>query len=271
MVEAITASPRRPVRIPVMRQLWADAVFIHWETEPVAARAWLPPGVDLDRHAGRAYVGLVGLRIEVALFGLVPVPFLGSFTEVNVRLYSVDRQGRRGIVFCSLDAGRLLPAIVGRAGLGLPYSWAEAASDRHGQTVTYRVARRWPGAAHPKSSFVVRIGDRLPRPSPLEAFLTTRWTMHWSAVGLTWWSAAEHQPWELHSAELESVDDELVQAAGLSSCSTGPVSVLWSRGVRALIGPPRPLGSRLQRSHHAPGKRVGRCSRACRSGWPRLG
>jgi len=36
------------------------------------------------------------------------VPYLGTFLETNVRLYSVDETGRRGVVFLSLDADRAL-------------------------------------------------------------------------------------------------------------------------------------------------------------------
>ena len=36
------------------------------------------------------------------------MPWAGSFLETNVRLYSIDATGRRGIVFLSLDTDRLL-------------------------------------------------------------------------------------------------------------------------------------------------------------------
>jgi uncharacterized protein YqjF (DUF2071 family) len=220
-----------------MRQRWRDVVFIHWETDPDAARAALPAGFGLDQHAGRTYVGLVALQIDV-LLGHHPVPYVGSFPELNVRLYSVDPTGRRGIAFCSMDAGRLLPAVAGRAGYRLPYTWADATVSRQGQAVAYRVERRWPGGRHPGCRFSVRVGGRIARPSPLETFLTARWALHWSAAGRPWWCAVDHPPWALHTAELESIDDDLVQAAGLPT-PAGPVSVLWSPGTRAAIGRPR--------------------------------
>ncbi len=43
---------------------------------------------------------------------------LGSFLETNVRLYSVDGTGRRGVVFLSLDTPRLDVALAARAALG---------------------------------------------------------------------------------------------------------------------------------------------------------
>jgi len=44
--------------------------------------------------------------------------------ETNVRLYSVDGTGRRGVVFLSLDANRLVVIATGRTVFGLPYRWA---------------------------------------------------------------------------------------------------------------------------------------------------
>jgi uncharacterized protein YqjF (DUF2071 family) len=235
--EPITPDPPRRVRVPLLRQSWLDVVFLHWETDPVTARDRLPAGVDLDLFDGRAYVGLVALTMDVALGG-APLPFVDSFPELNVRLYTVDRHGRRGIAFCSMDAGRLLPAVAGRWGYGLPYRRADAAVSRRGPTVSYDLRRRWPGEDHPRSRFTVRVGDRLDRPGPLEDFLTARWVLHWSAARRSWWCPVDHPRWALHRATLESLDDQLVDDAGLP-VSGGPVSVLYSPGTRSRIGAPR--------------------------------
>ena len=224
-----------------MRQSWRDVVFLHWETDPESAQRWLPDGTHLDLHHGRTFVGLIGLRIQTALLGLVPVPHLGSFDEVNVRVYSVDDQGRRGTVFCSLDAERLLPVLAARSGYRLPYMWSVVRVDHHRQELSYSVCRRWPGADHPTTAFSVLIGERLAAPTASEHFVTARWAMHWRWAGRTMWCSVAHEPWPLHAAELLSFDDELIGAAGLPQPHGRPVSALWSPGVTALIGPPAPL------------------------------
>ena len=57
---------------------------------------------------GVTYVALVPFRMVGAGLGTGPgVPWLGTFLETNVRFYSVDDEGRRGVVFASLDASRL--------------------------------------------------------------------------------------------------------------------------------------------------------------------
>jgi uncharacterized protein YqjF (DUF2071 family) len=85
------------------------------------------------------------------------------------------------------------------------------------------------------------VGPVLTRPTSLDHFLTARWLLHWSMFGRTMWCAVEHEPWPLHHAELVECSDDLVSVAGVATSSVGPVSVLWSPGVSARIGPPRPL------------------------------
>jgi hypothetical protein len=244
-VEPISATPPRPVRLVTMRQDWTDVVFLHWEIPVDEARRHMPAGVEPDLFEGRTFVGLVGLGIDVALLGALPLPRVGAFPEINVRLYSVDQAGRRGIVFCSLDAGRLLPSLVARGAYRLPYMWWAGRRTRTTQRVAYEGRRRWPGGG-PSTRFAVDIQRAVTRASRFEHFLTARWTLHWSWFGNSLWCAAEHQPWPLHQAELAYCSDDLVAAAGLSA-GGAPVSVLWSPGVRARIGPPKRLAREVPR------------------------
>jgi uncharacterized protein len=239
-VEPVSPTAPRRVAVAAMRQDWRDVVFLHWEVSTEDARRYLPAGVEPDRFEGRTFVGLIGLRIRVAVLAAVPVPYLGEFPEVNVRLYSVDRAGRRGIVFCSLDAGRLVPTLLARTGYRLPYMWWAGAAIRAGDEMAYAGRRRWPDG-HPSTRFAVRVGEPLTHPTTFEHFLTARWALHWSWLGRTVWSAAAHQTWPLHRAELLACADELIAAAGLPAPTAQPVSVLWSPGVSARIGPPQPL------------------------------
>ena len=87
---------------------------------------------------------------SVRILGTPSLPHLSDFPETNVRLYAVDAAtGRRGVVFRSLEAARLLPVVAARLSYHLPYLWARMAV-RHGtdagaDTVAYETSRRWPG------------------------------------------------------------------------------------------------------------------------------
>lgn len=238
--EPVTPAPPRPIRLVTMRQDWLDVVFLHWEIDPAEARRFLPDGVEPDLIDGRTYVGLIGLRIRVWLLGVVPLPYVGVFPEVNVRLYGVDAEGRRGIVFCSLDAGRLAPTVVARAGYRLPYFWWAGSAARTADVVTYEGRRRWPDGGAP-TRFAVRVGAPVAQPTALDHFLTARWALQWSALGRTLWCPAAHQPWPLHHAEVVECTDGLMVADGLSPQLGPPVSALYAPAVSARISAPRPI------------------------------
>ena len=167
---------------------------------------------------------------------LPPVPWLGTFLETNVRLYSVDGAGRRAVVFRSLDANRLLPVLTAQATLRLPYKWSRMRLSRAGGTLTYTCRRLWPGRA--TSAMTVRVGSPVAEPTPLEHFLTARWGLHTRAWGRTVHLPNEHPRWPLHRASLLSLDDTLVRATGLPAPEGPPVSVLYSPGVPVVFGAP---------------------------------
>jgi uncharacterized protein len=175
--------------------------------------------------------------LRIGLFGAPGIPYLGSFAETNVRLYSVDARGRRGVVFRSLDAERLLPVLTARWAARLPYAWSRMRIERAGDRVTYRCRRRWPAPAGAESRLTVDVGGRLERPGPLELFLTGRWGLHRpGGRGPAYWPN-EHPEWPLHRAEVVDLDDSLLAAAGLGELTGPPDSVLFSPGVDVRFGP----------------------------------
>jgi uncharacterized protein YqjF (DUF2071 family) len=235
--EPVTAQPSRPVRWPLLAQRWRDVTFLHWPVDAGAAAALLPPGTRPDEFEGACYVGVVAFRAErTGVLGSPPLPYLGTFPETNVRLYSVGRDGSRGVVFLSLDAARLLPAVAGRAGPRLPYHWALMRVRRDGGEVTYASERR-PPSPRARLRMRVRIGARVAEPSPLEHFLTARWGLHTAWYGgRTRYLRVAHPRWELHRASLVWLAEDLVAATGLPPPATAPVSVLYSPGVRVRAG-----------------------------------
>ncbi|MCU7820346.1 YqjF family protein [Kitasatospora sp. DSM 101779] len=237
--EPITPDPVREVPRTLLTQSWLDLAFLHWAADPADVAPLLPAGTVPDTYEGLTYVGLVAFRMyRVGWLNLPGVPYLGTFPETNVRLYSVDRHGRRGVVFRSLEASRLLPVLIARAGFRLPYTWAGMAIRRDADTVRYTSVRRWPGPRGARSRIAVRVGERIDHPTDLEHFLTARWGMHNSVHGRTVYLPNAHPRWPLHRADLLHCEDELITAAGLPTPTGPPVSVLYSPGVRVRFGRP---------------------------------
>jgi uncharacterized protein YqjF (DUF2071 family) len=173
----------------------------------------------------------------IGAWGSPGLPYVGTFLETNVRLYSVDEQGRRGVVFVSLDASRLAPVLAARWGPHLPYLWSKMSYRRTGDLVEYRCRRRWPGPRGTASHVRVRVGGPI-EAGPLEHFLTARWGLHLAGGGRTYYWPNSHQRWPLHSATLEHLDDGLLGAAGFADLAgRAPDSVLFSPGVYSIFGP----------------------------------
>lgn len=225
-----------------MEQRWTDAVFLHWRIPCAVSAAFMPPGVEPDAFDGSAWVGLIGFRMQKAGFGRGPaLPFFGDFNEINVRLYSREPDGTKGVVFLSLDADRLAAVLAARAA-GIPYVWSHArfrpvhAGNR---SAGYSVRRFRHGAT---SDFaVVPAFDHIAA-DPLSVHLTARFGLHTRFRGRTLYVPNTHAAWPLHQADLAVLDDGLIAAAGIHV--TGPPdSVLFSPGVSARFGRPRVLGT----------------------------
>ncbi len=234
--EDVTPVTARPVRRSVLVQRWEELAFLHWPVDPARVDRLLPPGTVADTLAGVTYVGLVAFRMAGTGFLRGPgVPYLGTFCETNVRVYTVDDAGRRGVVFLSMDAERLLPVLTARATLRLPYVWSRMRLTSDGDVRTYTCRRRDRGRAH--SLVRIRAGAPVGEPSELEHFLTARWGLHTRAWSRSLYLPTDHPRWSLRRAELLDLDDTLVAAAGLP-VDGPPVSVLYSPGVPVLFGGP---------------------------------
>jgi uncharacterized protein len=238
-VEDVTPETGRPVRRSLLVQRWSDLAFLHWALDPAVVAPLLPAGTVPDTLNGVTYAGLIGFRMVGLGFLRGPgIPYLGTFLETNVRLYSVDDRGRRAVVFRSLEAARLLPVLTARATLRLPYMWSRMRLTRAGDVLTYTTRRRWPRPLPATSEMSVRVGAPITTPTPLDHFLTARWGLHTRAWGRSLHLPNQHPRWPLHRAELLSLSDNLITAAGLPAPGTPPVSVLYSPGVRVTFGSP---------------------------------
>ena len=258
-------APQLPGRA-IIQQRWSDLVFLHWRVSPDVVAPFMPAGTrpDVDEH-GDTWVGLIPFVLSHSQFfpPLPAVPFFGTFVECNVRLYSIDTAGNRGVVFRSLDAQRLIPVLTARALFGLPYRWARMSLEKSHPDVAVDGTRRLEyrsrrlkgprsgiGASRPSTRIVARAGAA-PVDTELSRFLTARWGFHEqrglharrpAGRGRTIWARNHHEPWPIVEATLDLLEDELLAAAGFPDLATRPPdSVLYSRGVTTVFARPRPL------------------------------
>src|SRR5215213_975787 len=237
MAELVT--PEAPI-LPwprILRQDWLNLSFLHWAVEPASIAHLYPPDTEPDTFEGSGFVGVVPFQMADTGFARGPA-FFGTFLETNVRLYSVDRTGRRGVVFLSLDTNRLDMVAAGRWIFGVPYRLARMDYREQADRRIYTSTVRWP-AMSASSRVEVRVGDGLVV-GPLEHFLTARWGLHVARGGRTWYMPNEHPVWALRRAELIGFDDDgLLASVGLGELGKRPPDhVTFSDGVAARFGLP---------------------------------
>ena len=225
-----------------MKQGWYDLAYIHYRYSVEDVARILPDGLEVDVCDGSAWVGLIPFSMRgIGVPGLPSVPYLGSFAEVNVRTY-VRRNGIPGVWFCSLDINRLLPVLVARTTYTLPYCFGQASNKRVGDELHSVVKRQWPrGEAH--TNIHLKILETITESSPLEVFLSARWGLYTTTRRRNLrYAPISHEPWRLQRAEIISLDDSLIEAAGFAApkvAVNGEPHVMFSDGLPVRVGLPR--------------------------------
>ena len=238
----VVLSPVCPHHIdrPVMRQWWRDLLFVHGRVDADVIRRLLPAGVELDEFDGSGWVSYVPFGMhDIAFAGTPPVPYLGTFPEVNIRTY-VRHQGVPYVWFFSLDIPRVLPVAVAKTAFALPYRWAKVDHTVDDRSVTTTTRRRF-GDAHATTEAM--LGGEV-APDELDVFLTARWGLLAATRGSIVEAKIHHEPWQLRSAELVEFEEHLSQSAGVPSWV--PERVRFSDGLPVTIDRPRRVGARVR-------------------------
>jgi uncharacterized protein len=81
---------------------WENLIMVNYEVAPELLQSYLPHGVELDLYNNKTYVSLVGFMFKKTRLFNIPIPFLGTFEEINLRFYVKRVEGntvKRGVVF----------------------------------------------------------------------------------------------------------------------------------------------------------------------------
>ncbi len=81
---------------------WENIIMANYSVNPELLMPYLPNGVELDYHDNKTYVSLVGFMFKRTSLFHIPIPFFGTFEEINLRFYVKRVEGnsiKRGVVF----------------------------------------------------------------------------------------------------------------------------------------------------------------------------
>jgi uncharacterized protein len=240
---ALSYVDHRPWPLPgrpwAWRQTWHDLLFAHWPVESAAVRHLVPASLSVQEFDGSSWIGVVPFHMSgVTLRHLPSLPGLSAFPELNLRLY-VERDGKPGVWFLSLDAANAVAVQAARRLFHLPYHRARMRADVSGHTVTYS-SRRVGGVA--PVVFEARYGPAsIPyasTPGSLEHWLTERYCLYAETPdGTIPRTDIHHPPWPLQRAWAEIGRNTLADPFGLRL--DGPPALLhFSRRLDVVVWSP---------------------------------
>lgn len=239
----------RPDGVPVMRQRWAQLLFLHWAWDPAAIQRTLPPGLVVDLRDGRAWLGLVPFFMQrVRPRGCPALPWISNFLEVNVRTYVHDAQGRPGVWFYSLDCDRWPAVEVARALFHLPYEHAAIRASTDGKTgMTAYKTRRRGMREEGESRFSWKPLEPRDQAAPgsLDFFLVERYRLFAQDVrrGQLYSGRVNHAPYQIGPVEVAQWDDTLLRLAGFDCEGRAPEHACAAPAVDVEIWPLKPVAA----------------------------
>jgi uncharacterized protein len=232
----------RPWPLPrgrwTMRQTWRDLLFAHWPVPVAAVRHLVPASLHVQESDGTSWLGIVPFRMTGVMKRHLPsMPGVSAFGELNLRLY-VERDGKPGVWFLSLEASNMLAVWAARRFFYLPYVKARILIEPVGAGFRFRSERLGPGP-HVRFSATYRplSPPEEARPGTLEHFLTERYCLYSQSPGGALYRAeVHHLPWPLQVASAEIEPAELLRPHGLQV--EGPPALLhFARRLDVMVWP----------------------------------
>lgn len=237
-----------PPRPWTMRQTWHDLLFMHWPVATAMLRRCIPAPLEIDEHAGTAWVAVVPFWMSnIRLRGLPAIPGASSFPELNVRTY-VRYRGRTGVYFMSLDAPHRLLSAIARRWYGLPYVRATISIDRVGDSIHFRSMRELRMFRHANLDVTYRpLGaPKAARDDPLTKWLLERYRLF--TVGKdnhVYQAEICHAPWHVQPAQITLDAQTMTDAHGIA-LSGPPATVHFCKKIDTLIWSPTSCGSTVR-------------------------
>ncbi|HEY2353621.1 MAG TPA: DUF2071 domain-containing protein [Gaiellaceae bacterium] len=217
---SVDETAHRPYPLPsnrwTMGQTWESLVFVHWPVDADVMRPFLPRELEIEEFDGSAWVGIVPFRITgLRARGLLPIPGVSAFNELNVRTCVRAADGKPGVWFFSLDATSRLAVQAARWRYLLPYFDARMVVDDDGERVAVECARLGESGRLFSGVFRATGEARVSPPDSREYFLVERYCLYAEGRHALWRAEIHHPAWVLSKGEAE---------IGLNSIAPFPVS-----------------------------------------------
>jgi uncharacterized protein len=224
-------------RSPVMFQRWVHLLFLHWPLSPRIVQMTLPQSLIADTFEGNAWVGIIPFFMQgVRPTGLISVPGISNFLELNLRTYVRDAHGRPGIWFYSLDANQALAVCLARAVFALPYKFAHMSAGLSDGKIDYWSRRfGYKSPLHYRYRASEKVGEA--NVGSIEFFLIERYRLFARRGNKLFTARVYHSPYQLRKVTVTDADPALFAMDGFQTPAEPPVHTIYSERVDVSIYP----------------------------------
>lgn len=239
MHPALEQTAHRPWPVPLgrwtWRQSWCDLLFAHWPVPVALLRPLVPEALTIQTFDGSSWVGVVPFRMEGVMRRPWPdLPWISAFPELNVRLY-VEKDGKPGVWFLSLDAANPVAVWAARTFFHLPYYWARMDARPTDDGIAYASIRRRDDVRF-EAHYQPCSAPYMATPGTLEHFLTERYCLYAQTKdGRLLRTEVHHVPWPLQRAEADIARNEVLAPWGLPT--DGDPLLHFARRLDVIIWP----------------------------------
>lgn len=206
-------------------QAWNNTIFLHWQVDLDVLMPFIPPGIDVDLYEDKAWVSVVAFTIAGIRPSFLPAcPPISNFDEINVRTYTKN-DGKAGVTFLSIEAGKRLSAMIARYTSKLPYRYSEMER-------TQSTFKSHNDQYEDRFQIDFSLEGELVQKSPLDIWLTERYALvqPFKSDRLTY--HVEHEEWPLKSIH---VNELIVRYHRFNNLLNGPpVLAHYSDGVTVI-------------------------------------
>ena len=208
-------------------QEWDQVLFLHWQVEKELLQQYVPERTEIDLFEGKAWVSLVPFTMQHVRPRYLPAfSPLSNFDEVNLRTYVKHADGRTGVHFLSIEAGKPLASRISRAVSGLPYRYSKMERSPH----TYNSNNAVFGDS---LHIEFNIGDAITQKTALDKWLTERYALFQSNEdGHIDAFEIHHAEWGIKQLQIEKL--QLNYPRFVSLIGRKPDLVHYSPGVQVV-------------------------------------
>jgi hypothetical protein len=209
-----------------MKQVWRDLLFIHYEIDPDQIQSQLPKGLEVDIFEGKTYIAVVPFHMTGIRPRFLPsLPYISNFAELNVRAY-VQRKGKQGVWFFSLDAANPIAVEIARSFFYLPYMNASMQFSEKNQRIKYSSFRKDKRGKNAELILEYEPVSEVyySQKKTLENWLTERYCLYSvDKKGNIYRGEIHHQPWQLQKAKMNLTENTMLSSHDLTIQPQEPI------------------------------------------------